>query len=167
MSMVIADTLRRVEAQAKAQGVSLDACIDPDLPQVWGDPLRLRAVVDNVLSNALKYTPSGGTITVTTLRSRSNGLQDPETVSTSITDTGPGVPMAFRERIFDKFFRLEHHQAEARPPARGAGIGLYMCRQIVELQRRRDHVWFRSERSGDVHHGEPAGKERHRRSRRD
>ena len=54
-------------------------------------------------------------------------------VSISIVDTGPGIPAAFRSRIFDKFFRLEHHQTEARPAARGAGIGLYMCRQIVEL----------------------------------
>ena len=51
----------------------------------------------------------------------------------SVTDTGPGVPIGFRGRIFDKFFRLEHQQPEGRPHARGAGIGLYMCRQIVEL----------------------------------
>ena len=51
----------------------------------------------------------------------------------SIVDTGSGIPLAFRARIFDKFFRLEHHQTETRPLARGAGIGLYMCRQIVEL----------------------------------
>ena len=50
-----------------------------------------------------------------------------------VCDTGPGIPEAFRSRIFDKFFRLEHHQAQARPATRGAGIGLYMCRQIVEL----------------------------------
>ena len=50
-----------------------------------------------------------------------------------IADTGPGIPAPFRPRIFDKFFRLEDHQAEGRAGARGAGIGLYMCRQIVEL----------------------------------
>ena len=61
------------------------------------------------------------------------GCRKPESVSISITDTGPGIPSAFRSRIFDKFFRLEHQPTEARPGARGAGIGLYMCRQIVEL----------------------------------
>ena len=55
----------------------------------------------------------------------------------SVTDTGPGVPVGFRGRIFDKFFRLEHQQPEGRPHARGAGIGLYMCRQIVELHEGR------------------------------
>jgi NtrC-family two-component system sensor histidine kinase KinB len=62
----------------------------------------------------------------------SDHIDGPDMVSVSIVDTGPGVPLAFRSRIFDKFFRLEHHQAD-RPHARGAGIGLYMCRQIVEL----------------------------------
>ena len=55
------------------------------------------------------------------------------TLTIGIADTGPGIPAPFRPRIFDKFFRLEDHQAEGRAGARGAGIGLYMCRQIVEL----------------------------------
>jgi signal transduction histidine kinase len=91
-------------------------------------------VFDNILSNALKYTPPGGAVTID---SRSTGSADgrdgPQTVSVSVTDTGPGIPPAFRARIFDKFFRLgEHHHSE-RPPTRGAGIGLYMCRQIIQL----------------------------------
>lgn len=105
----------------------------PDLPRVSADPLRLRAVFDNILSNALKYTPGGGCIRVEGQRVTPTDVHEPETVSISITDTGSGIPSAFRSRIFDKFFRLEHHHAEARPGARGAGIGLYMCRQIVEL----------------------------------
>ena len=55
------------------------------------------------------------------------------TVIIRVTDTGPGVPAAFRTRIFDKFFRLEHQHLDDRRHPRGAGIGLYMCRQIVEL----------------------------------
>ena len=130
---LIADALRRVEGRAKAQNLSLSARIDPDLPQIFGDPLRLRSVFDNVLSNALKYTPPGGRIFVESGGKAQNAGGSAETLSISITDTGPGVPAAFRSRIFDKFFRLEHHLAEARPGARGAGIGLYLCRQIVEL----------------------------------
>jgi two-component system, NtrC family, sensor histidine kinase KinB len=102
------------------------------LPRLSADPLRLRAVFDNILSNALKYTPSGGVVTV---ESRLTAPRDdrPAAVSISISDTGPGIPADFRSRIFDKFFRLEHHHADARRGARGAGIGLYMCRQIVDL----------------------------------
>jgi len=132
-SAVIAEAVRRVESQAKAQNISLDVRFDPGLPQVSADPLRLRAVFDNILSNALKYTPAGGRICVEGHHVPFTHVHEPETISIGITDTGPGIPTAFRSRIFDKFFRLEHHQSEARPGARGAGIGLYMCRQIVEL----------------------------------
>ena len=133
VSAVLAEALRRVEGQAKAQGVSAARSNEPDLPRVLADPLRLRAVFDNILSNALKYTPSGGSITVDSHRVASHEAGARDTLMISIADTGPGIPAPFRPRIFDKFFRLEDHQTEGRAGARGAGIGLYMCRQIVEL----------------------------------
>ena len=133
ISVVIAEALRRVEGQARAQGIALSCRVAQDMPQIMADPLRLRVIFDNILSNALKYTPSGGAVTVDSDRVAPKAVDEPETVRVSISDTGPGIPSAFRSRIFDKFFRLEHHHTETRPAARGAGIGLYMCRQIVEL----------------------------------
>jgi two-component system, NtrC family, sensor histidine kinase KinB len=50
----------------------------------------------------------------------------------AVTDTGPGIPAEFRERVFEKFFRVEHHQAGGPEGVRGTGIGLYLCREIVE-----------------------------------
>lgn len=132
LSAVMGEALRRVEAQAKAQGITLSAPVDPALPRILADQVRLRVVFDNILSNALKYTPHGGSIIVECHRS-APGQEAPQTVSFSIADNGPGIPAAFRSRIFEKFFRLEHHQTDVRPGTRGAGIGLYMCRQIVEL----------------------------------
>jgi NtrC-family two-component system sensor histidine kinase KinB len=129
---VVAQALHRVQGQATAQGIIVDNLVDRALPRLVADPLRLRAVFDNILSNALKYTPSGGTVTIDS-RLAPGTTETAERVSIRITDTGPGIPSAFRSRIFDKFFRLEHHHAETRPGARGAGIGLYMCREIVDL----------------------------------
>ena len=133
VAAVLEEALRRVEGQARAQGISLRSRMGSDLPRVLADPLRLRAVFDNILSNALKYTPNGGRIAVESQRVPSDRAGASEALTISIADTGPGIPVAFRPRIFDKFFRLEHHQSEGRVGARGAGIGLYMCRQIVEL----------------------------------
>jgi NtrC-family two-component system sensor histidine kinase KinB len=132
VSTLIAEVVRRFEAQAAAQRIMLDARIDSDVPRMSGDPIRLRAVFDNIVSNALKYTAGGGSIVIHA-RVVMARVETAEQVSISITDTGIGIPAAFRSRVFDKFFRLEHHVSDTRPPTRGVGIGLYMCRQIVEL----------------------------------
>ena len=120
-----------LQRQADAQVVHLQSDVEAGLPDVMGDQRRLQVVFDNIMSNALKYTPSGKQITVRGRRSVADGGDG--TVLISVTDTGPGVPSGFRARIFDKFFRLEHQQPDDRPHARGAGIGLYMCRQMVDL----------------------------------
>ena len=88
---------------------------------------------DNILSNALKYTPNAGRISIEGGPAAVANVAGPTRAVVRISDSGPGVPPVFRSRIFDKFFRLEHHQTKSRIEARGAGIGLYMCRQIVEL----------------------------------
>ena len=143
---VVAEAVGRVESQAREQGIELRVDLAPDVPAVSGDPVRLRAVFDNVLSNALKYTPQRGRVTVQMgLEPATAGF---ESVVTTIMDTGPGIPPEFRRRVFDKFFRLEHHQGDGRPGARGAGIGLYMSRQIIEL-----HGGSISCRAGDGGHG--------------
>jgi two-component system, NtrC family, sensor histidine kinase KinB len=129
---LVAEAVRRAGAQANAQRISLRSRVDPGLARISGDPIRLRAVFDNILSNALKYTPAGGSITIESAIP-SSPVEDADSVSISVGDTGPGIPAAFRSRVFDKFFRLEHHLSDTHPPARGAGIGLYMCRQIVDL----------------------------------
>ena len=94
---------------------------------VEGDIARLFVVLSNVVSNALKYSPAQGTIDVC--------LRDAgDTVEIAVSDEGPGVPEEFRERIFEKYFRVEH-QRDGNEPShgpRGAGMGLYLCRQIVE-----------------------------------
>jgi NtrC-family two-component system sensor histidine kinase KinB len=132
VATLIGEARRRVEAQARAQGILLTARVDQDLPPISADALRLRSVFDNILSNALKYTPGAGEIRIEARLVSANHTDEASGVSVSITDTGPGIPLLYRSRIFDKFFRLEHHQGQP-PHARGAGIGLYMCRQIVEL----------------------------------
>jgi NtrC-family two-component system sensor histidine kinase KinB len=131
VAALLADVIRRAQRQADAQVVHLHTDGESGLPSVMGDQRRLQVVFDNIMSNALKYTPSGKDITVRGRRSVSHDGDG--TVLISVTDTGPGVPSGFRARIFDKFFRLEHQHPDDRPHARGAGIGLYMCRQIVDL----------------------------------
>jgi NtrC-family two-component system sensor histidine kinase KinB len=130
---LLADVVRYAEPQAAARDIRVHVTRESALPNIIGDSRRLRIVFDNIVSNALKYTPSGGHITISSRVSTSDGNTREPVVAVSVTDTGPGVPARFRARIFDKFFRLELQHADNRPHPRGAGIGLYMCRQIVDL----------------------------------
>jgi hypothetical protein len=98
---------------------------------VCGDSARLRVCSSNLLSNALKYAPAGSRVALTA--SVTETSQTGSTVKVSVSDAGHGVPAEFRERIFDKFFRVEHHRPGSDEGTRGVGIGLYLCRQIVVL----------------------------------
>ena len=104
--------------------LALEVVRGPSEAIVKGDPLRLAIVLSNLLTNAIKYTPAGGSVTVEMSRL-------PEDVQVAVTDTGPGIPEDLRDRVFEKFFRVEHVRPNEQAP-NGAGVGLYICRQIVE-----------------------------------
>ena len=99
---------------------------------VYGDVVRLGIVFRNLLTNALTYTPRGGMVSaqVTLRQNTTKGRNDQ--LQITVTDTGAGIPTEFRERLFEKFFRVEHHHEGGSNGGRGAGIGLHLCRQIIE-----------------------------------
>lgn len=120
-----------VRSTAEQNGLALDVTLPADFPEALVDVEKLQRVVINLLDNAIAYTPDAGTITV-----------DLETAGevavVSITDTGPGVPDAHRERIFERFGRVPG----TRGRRRGFGLGLYFCRQVVEAHGGR--IWVES-----------------------
>lgn len=102
---------------AKVQELTTE--ISP-LPQIEGDPRRLAQAVFNILENASKYTPPGGSIAV-------RAYQEGRDVVVEIQDTGPGIPEAELERIFAPYARLERANGVA-----GFGLGLFLARKVVE-----------------------------------
>ena len=115
-----------------------DACVhltiasEAPSTMVRGDPTRLRSVFANVLTNALKYSPAGSTVTVRVSSGQNAGVGGNGHLQITVTDLGPGVPAEYRERIFEKFFRIEHHIESRAEGVRGTGIGLYLCREILK-----------------------------------
>lgn len=91
------------------------------------DPLRVRHIVENLLSNALKYTPERGTVRVV-MTLDANAAKE-RTVRIAVYDTGPGIPAEYRERIFEAFFRVP----SAEKTAPGSGLGLAISRRIARL----------------------------------
>ncbi|MCC5656762.1 histidine kinase [Nostoc sp. XA010] len=103
---------------AKSQEVETD--IPNDLPYVYADPERIRQVLVNLLDNAIKYTPEGGKISIAGLHRTTQKVQF------SIGDTGPGIPIENRDRIFENHFRLQRDEG-----TEGYGIGLCLCQRII------------------------------------
>jgi NtrC-family two-component system sensor histidine kinase KinB len=99
---------------------------------VQGDAARLGTVLANLLTNALKYSPGGSTVTVSLSPGPSDGGDGLAAVQAAVTDEGPGIPAELRERVFEKFFRVEHHRGTSAGAAHGTGIGLYLCREIIK-----------------------------------
>jgi two-component system, NtrC family, sensor histidine kinase KinB len=129
LQTLLAEGLRAVDPSCKEAGIGVSLEIGPDLPQhIWGDAGRLSVVLSNVLTNAIKYTPPGGRIHLGATPDNTIGKP---AVYIEITDSGPGVDPEFHERVFEKFFRVEHHRPGGDQGARGSGIGLYIAREIV------------------------------------
>jgi len=114
-----------------AAGVDLETVSECREAVVAADSPRLGIVLSNLLSNALKYTPAGGRVLVRLSRQNA-GLNGQERLQIAVSDTGSGVPEEYRDRIFDKFFRVEHQKPKSIVAVQGAGFGLYLCRQIIE-----------------------------------
>jgi NtrC-family two-component system sensor histidine kinase KinB len=120
---MVLEIVESYRAAARQRGVELKTDLSGDLPDVWADTVQIGHVFANLLFNALKYTNSGGTITV-------SAQTDEEQVRFSVSDTGKGIPEQYLPRVFDRFFRVPGQEEES-----GIGLGLSIVKNIVEAHR--------------------------------
>ncbi|HQV27594.1 MAG TPA: ATP-binding protein [Thermoflexales bacterium] len=113
---------QRHAEMAAAKAIALDAEIAEGLPLVPLDPDRTTQVINNLLSNALRYTPSGGRVSVAV-------TGNPDGVRVTVRDSGPGIAAEDLPRVFDRFWRGEKSRAREKG---GSGLGLAIARQWVE-----------------------------------
>jgi two-component system clock-associated histidine kinase SasA len=124
--------------QEKSQLLKED--IPQDLPCVYADEELVRQAIVNLLDNAIKYTPEGGEICISILHRTSQKIQ------VSICDTGPGIPPEKQERIFEGHFRLKRDEQQE-----GYGLGLCMCRKIINVHYGQIWVDSSSDRGSCFH----------------
>ena len=135
MSSLAAESAERLRLFAERQGVTLRIDTPPGLPRVRGDAARLGQVVVNLVHNAVKFSPDGGEITIST-------VADDADVVTSVEDHGIGVPRAARDRVFERFYKVDRARLRAEAGG-GTGLGLAIARHVVEQHGGR--IWVESE----------------------
>jgi signal transduction histidine kinase len=126
---VLQNTVAGRESSATAAGVRLELRCPP-LPTVRADAQRVEQVVGNLIDNALKHTPRGGSVSVQA------ECADPAFVQVMVDDTGPGIPPEHRTRVFERFAQVNDGDGPCR---RGLGLGLYICHELVTRQGGR--IW--------------------------
>ena len=107
--------------EAKKSGLEMSLEVENNLPDIFGDKSRIEQVLLNILSNAVRYTPEGGSISVRAGRSKN-------TVWMEVADTGIGIPPEDLPRIFDRFYRVDKARSRA---SGGTGLGLSIANDIV------------------------------------
>jgi signal transduction histidine kinase len=124
----IADVCRFFEPKAAAQGVSL-ADQGDHTPEVLADAGRIRQVLINLVSNALKFTPPGGRVDITTEQNQEAGQR---WLEISVSDTGRGMDDHDRARIFQAFSQGRNTASGVYGGGKGTGLGLYLCKSIID-----------------------------------
>ena len=119
-----ADVLRRARTLAIVKNITLSTTITPELP-LRADEALLRRMLLNLLDNAIKYTQPGGKISLDCKKEGNEYV-------VSITDTGEGIPEEIRERVFERFFRVDKARSREEGTHGGAGLGLSIARWIAE-----------------------------------
>lgn len=129
----IAEAYDRFSSAFEQQRVEFTVALPDELSTVWADRERVDQVLSNLLSNALRYTPEGGNVT---LGAQADGGE----VLIYVADDGPGIPLEHQARVFERFYRID----EARSRSKGGiGVGLAVTKGLVEAMGGR--IWLSSQ----------------------
>ena len=127
---LVQDVAQKFQPQAERRNTRLEIDMPADAPFVRADIGLIERVLENLIENAIKYTPEGGRILLSL-------IPGADGIEARVADTGPGIPEVARDRIFQRFYRVEKSRADA---PEGAGLGLAIARRILQLHDSRIEV---------------------------
>ncbi len=143
---LVRGTVSGIQPQGDERGVRLETELPEELPRVFGDPDRVGQVLRNLMSNALRYTPSGGAVRVSAKsplplgEGQGAATATANCVQVTVSDTGSGIPAEELPWIFDRFYRVDKSRARS---SGGSGLGLSVAKQLIEAQG--GSIWAESE----------------------
>jgi signal transduction histidine kinase len=114
--------------QAERKEITLRTAVGPHLPLIETDPGKLQQILYNFLSNAIKFTPQGGTVTISV--DRTTGPAGASGVRVAVIDSGPGIEHDMQEVIFEKFRQIDASHTRQH---QGTGLGLAICKELAQL----------------------------------
>ncbi len=130
---LVDETLRAQSSLAAAKRIRLESQVPADLPAAWADADLIGRVLQNLVDNACKFAPAGGSVRVT---ARLVSGDDRPVIQVSVSDTGPGIPPSIRLRLFQKF-------VTGQQKGHGSGLGLAFCKLALEAHGER--IWLDTE----------------------
>jgi signal transduction histidine kinase len=136
---LISDTIGSLQAQAETKWLKLSGEIQDEIPELNFDVRKIQRVLNNLVGNAIRYTPEGGAIVITARRECQN---QKDWVYVSVGDNGEGIPAKDRERIFEPFYRGERSRGREHGQG-GAGLGLAIAKGLIETHK--GTIWVESE----------------------
>lgn len=125
LAAVVEQSIAALQPLAEEKSIHL-CCVSERLPQALADPKRLVQIITNLVNNALKFTPSGGRISVNVAADRT----DPRFQCVAVADTGIGIAADQLDRIFDRLYQVKTNAVSS---CQSLGLGLYICRELTTL----------------------------------
>ncbi len=138
---LISDTLGSMSIRAQQQGITLTGQMADGVDMVYIAPDKVQRILNNLLDNALRYTPEGGTVALMVTR-------DSDEIRVQVRNSGTGMMGIDLTQVFTRFYREERSRAQAKDGHRGAGLGLAITRGFVEAHGGR--IWVDSDPDGSV-----------------
>lgn len=133
---LIVDCVTEFSPLAAEYGVSIKFALPAELPRVQMDKQKIHRVLNNLIDNALKFSPANGEVLL------DSGLKGGETLEIRVIDSGPGIPVEYRKRIFERFAQIPGRSSRKR----GSGLGLTYCRLAIEAHA--GQIWVEDNPSG-------------------
>lgn len=136
LDKLISSVMFEFTNQCESKNIKIDYLkLDRTPPEVTADPVKISMVVENLIDNAIKYTPPGGRVTIALKDDRLNSARS--SLEVMVADTGIGIPGSERDRLFHRFFRASN---AIKIHTDGTGLGLFISRDIIE--KHGGEIWF-------------------------